>query len=256
MLPTVTRLHKRSILTVALSDRDTQFNIGAAYLDPTKSIDDRSNDWKPVEPPANAQRDIQDMPGEARDGRDSTWPKGLGNLLNLRDGRNTPFDKVEETAREILADPLSNRELAFVYFHLTELYAQAGMIHPDRVLEYSQRAIALPLAPTQRTTLLIYRGDAYLARRSNETFAERRRAATVEYLRACFRDRRFPDLPVDPPKRKPMILFDGDDDLAREGRKQMKEVGEYNANVDLQGDLIQHRNVIWQQLEALYVPKP
>src|SRR5262249_35110410 len=138
-------------------------------------------------------------------------------------------------------------------FHLAELYAQSGMVHPDRVLEYSRLALALRLEPIQRTTLFIYRGDACLARRAGGTFYERRRAAALEYARGLAEIARH-DLPVKPRERQLMTKFSGEDPDG-EARQQMQKALDFNARVEFETTLLQHRDLIRQQLKALFFPE-
>jgi hypothetical protein len=176
--------------------------------------------------------------------------------MDLQQARRTPFEDVERQAREILAEPLAPADQGLVYFHLAQIYAQSGMIHPERVLEYSRRALALPLEPIQRTTLAIYRGDACLARQTSQTFSQRRRAAAIEYL-CGLGEIAWHKLPAEPPQRKMMTLLDTNDPEERRAHsKLMKEAHEHNKRVKFQETLIQHRSLLGQQLRALYFHGP
>jgi hypothetical protein len=258
MLPTVTRIGDRTILSVGLSNRDGQLSIAADYLKPAGAVDDQLAKWQPALPPRGAaQRDppaADDKQAVAPDADNPDWKKKLYRLCDLRKARETPFDVVEQLAREILAESLADADQALVYFHLAGLYAQSGMVHPDRVLEYSRLALALPLEPIQRTTLFIYRGDACLARRAGATFHERRRAAALEYLRGLAEIARH-DLPARPRERQLMHIFHGDDPDGK-AIEQMQEERDFNARVDFETTLLQHRDLIRQQLKALFLPEP
>ena len=253
-LPTVTRVGDRTILAVGLSDRAGQFSVGAEYLRPGDA-EDRLREWQPVVPaPGAAQRDPPgaDQKPVAPGAEDAAWEKKLYRLCDLRKARETPFDDVERLAREILSEPRTDKDQALVYFHLAELYAQSGMVHPERVLEYSRRALALPVDPIQRTILYIYRGDASLARRGEATFYERRRAAAVEYLQGLAEIARH-DLPAESRERQFMRIYHGDD--GDEGAKQMQKVHEFNARVDFETTLLQYRQLLRQQLKSLFFPR-
>lgn len=262
LLPTITRIGDRTI--VRLGYDAGEFIVDAVELDPTKSIDNHSQNWEPAEPafgPLSEHRshdrgqtleeDDDEDDRQATDWK-RAWNQKRYRLMALQQGRTTPFVDVEGMARELFAEPLSEAEQALVYFHLAEIYAQSGMIHPDRVLEYSRRALARPLTPIQRTTLSIYRGDACLARRTNETFAERRRAAAFEYLCGLGEIARH-DLPAAAPERRRIDLLDsGDEEEERAHAKMVKEAVAFNARVKFQATLIQHRMLLGQQLQALY----
>jgi hypothetical protein len=258
MLPTITRIGDRTILAVGLSDRDSQLSIAADFLKPAGAIHDQLAKWEPAAPargPAQPDPPVADDKNAVAAGAgDPAWKKKLYRLCDLRKARETPFDDVERLAREIFSEPLADGDQALVYFHLAELYAQSGMVHPDRVLEYSCLALALPLEPSQRTTLFIYRGDACLARRAGATFNERRRAAAFEYARGLAEIARH-DLPVKPRERQLTTIFSGDDDDG-EGKQQMQKVRDFNARVDFETTLLQHRDLIRQQLKALFFPGP
>lgn len=253
MLPVITRRGDKSILTVALSDKDGQMSINATPLDRNRITDD--SHWQAASPPAEPKSDQQPIVAEEDADEQPAWKKQLFRMLNLRESGKTPFDNVEQMAGEILAESLTDKDQAFVYFHLAELYAQSEMIHPDRVLEYSRRALALPLEPAQRTKLYIYRGDACLARRSDQTFEGRCEVARKEYFEGLKETSRH-DLPNEAPERKMTIRYDGPQ-LGPDGReapeiKALREAHEYNTRVDFQSTLIQHRKILWQQIKALH----
>lgn len=239
VLPTITRRTDRTVVTVALAAADCEFSVGVVELDVKPSTDNRTARWQPTAS-ANADRT------QIADAEDIRWKAELYRLITLREGRKTSFEAVEREARTILAKPLTESDQALVYFHLAELYAQSGMIHPDRVLEYSRRALALPLDPIRRTTLSIYRGDARLAIPTDETFDERRRAAAIEYLHGLA-EIAWHELPANPRPRKFMILYDGE---SPDEIKRVEEVRDFNVRVDFEATLIQHRRLIRQQLIA------
>lgn len=243
VLPTVTQTGDRTIVSIGLSGEDRQFDVGVAKLDHRPLTDDRTEHWQPAE-----SEDAALLGVEADE--DMDWKTTLHRLIELRQPRKTPFKDVERLAREIFSRPLTAPDQALVYFHLAELYAQSGMIYPERVLAYSRRALDRPLDPIRRTTLSIYRGDACLASRSNMTFDERRQLAAIEYLRGLA-EIAWHELPAKPRLRKLAYSYDVDDVAGPEEAKQMQEVRDYNARVDFETTLMQHRSLIRQQLLAL-----
>jgi hypothetical protein len=254
MLPVVTRRGDRSILTVALSDKDGQLSINARPIDHKHFADD--TDWQPAVPSSEPNADQQPVIAkEEEDDQPQRNKKLFGQLQDLYDARKTSFEKVEEVANEILVNPMTDKDRALIYFNLAELYAQSGMVHPVRVLEYSRRALDLPLEPAQRTTLYIYRGDACLVRRSDQTFEARCDAARREYFEGLKETSKH-DLPNEAPARKMIVRFDIDDlrPDAREAPiiKQNRENQAHNDRVDFQSTLIQHRKLLWQQIKALH----
>ena len=121
-------------------------------------------------------------------GAEDALPQKLSDLDRWRNGKNTPFEEVEQRGRELLAEYIQPEQQAQIYFHLTEIHGQSGMVHADLVIQYSQSALALPVDPLQRLQLYVYWGGAIQSADSNKPvqkrkpFSEVRRAAVMPYL--------------------------------------------------------------------------
>ncbi|MGA2060996.1 MAG: hypothetical protein ABSG67_10980 [Thermoguttaceae bacterium] len=106
----------------------------------------------------------------------------------MRNGKNTPFDEVEKRGKELLAEYTTPEEQAQIYYELTEMHGQTGMVHADLVVQYAQKALALPVDAFQRFRLYVFWGDAifigniHKPTQQQTPFYEIRKVAVRPYL--------------------------------------------------------------------------
>jgi hypothetical protein len=98
----------------------------------------------------------------------------LHELDQMRNGKNTPFDEVENRGKELLAKYTSPEDQAQIYFHLTEIHGQSGMANADLVIQHAQSALALPVDNVQRLRLYVYWGDAIRIANQHKPIQERK----------------------------------------------------------------------------------
>jgi hypothetical protein len=119
---------------------------------------------------------------------DGTLSAKLGELDKVRNEKNIPYDEVEKRGKELLAEYTAPEEQGRIYFELTQIHGQTGMVHADLVVLYAQKALALCVDPFQRFRLYVYWGDAicigdiHKPREQQKPLYEIRRIAVRPYL--------------------------------------------------------------------------
>src|SRR5262249_36349754 len=147
------------------------------------------------------------------------------------------------------------KERGQIYYMLAHVHAQSGLVHPERVIEYAQKALAQPLEPLQVPRMYVYWGDAVQVSRGNEPLTERRKWSAVVYL-AGLRELLQHPLPAKAPQLPGVtrgLVRDAppgrEGEEARRTHAQKMEAGPGAESV---GAMIQHRNVLTGQHAALY----
>jgi hypothetical protein len=118
----------------------------------------------------------------------NTLQKNLHELDKIRNVKNIPYDEVEKRGKELLTEYTSPEDQGQIYYELTQIHGQTGMVHADSVIQYAQRALELPVDPLQRLRLFVYWGGAIESDNSNKPiqeqkpFFEVRRVAVKPYL--------------------------------------------------------------------------
>src|SRR5262245_6698366 len=89
-------------------------------------------------------------------------------LDSMRKGTATAFAEVDALGRELLDKNPGAKERGQIYYMLAHVHAQSGLVHPERVIEYAQKALAQPLEPLQVPRMYVYWGDAVQVSRGNQ----------------------------------------------------------------------------------------
>jgi hypothetical protein len=180
-------------------------------------------------------------------------------LDSRRKGTATAFAEVDALGRELLDKNPGAKERGQINYMLAHVHAQSGLVHPQRVIEYAQKALAQPLEPLQVPRMYVYWGDAVQVSHGNQPLTERRKWAAVVYL-AGLRELLQHPLPAKAPELPGIergLIRD-----ARPGR-EMEEARRIHAKqmearrrAEFVGAMIQHRNILTGQLAALYGRMP
>src|SRR5207244_796263 len=101
----------------------------------------------------------------------------LYQLDQLRNGLETPFARVEELRRKLLAKYPGSKERGQIYYWLAHVHAQSGIVHPDTVVAYVKKALEHPLEDRQIPELYVYWGDALQVALARQPLAARRKHA-------------------------------------------------------------------------------
>ncbi|MGA2796222.1 MAG: hypothetical protein ABSE63_01455 [Thermoguttaceae bacterium] len=193
---------------------------------------------------------------------DSLWQK-LNELDRLRNGKNTPFEEVEKRGRELLAEYIKPEQQAQIYFHLTEIHGQSGMVNTDLVIQHAQKALALPVEPLQRLRLYVYWGDAiqisdlHKTIKDRKPFYEARRQAARPYLEGL-KDAQKYDIPPESPNMPLATLYNEPPNSPQyqQHQKEMKKMADMQQEVRLEQDLWLARKILIGQVVEAYSRKP
>src|SRR5438094_288154 len=86
--------------------------------------------------------------------------KGLSQLDQLRRGPKTDFTQLERRAEKLLEQYKDPASQGRIYYQVAHVYAQTGLIHPQKVIDFAQKALKCPLDEQLRARLRVYCGDA------------------------------------------------------------------------------------------------
>lgn len=178
----------------------------------------------------------------------------LRRLDSLRRGRDTPFDQVEELGRELLAKYSDAKARGQVYYWMAHVYAQSGLVRPEKVVEHAKKALEHPLEPLQVPRMYVYWGDALQIALAKEPLATRRKHSAVAYLAGLREVARYPMLPAKAPKL-PVIErvrgADKDKPPTDKGNGRVQRHVAARELAEFQGAMIQHRDVLVRQIAYL-----
>jgi hypothetical protein len=182
----------------------------------------------------------------------------LQKLNGLRKGRETPLAAVDQLGAELLRKYPDPKSQGQIYYQLAHVYAQSGLVQPERTIDYAKKALEFPLEPAQRLRLHVYWGDARQVANPREPFVAKRREAVRPYLEGLKETLKY-ELPEKPPELPPVFKFDAEpqqgpvyDKLVREHRQALAA----RRRAELQGELIMHRDVLTGQIAGLYSRRP
>jgi hypothetical protein len=187
----------------------------------------------------------------------------LQKLDQMRKGKNTPFDEVERQGKKLLAEHTSPEEQGHIFYHLAELHGQSGMVHPELVVEYAQRALQFPLEPKQRLRLYTYWGDALMignlhaANQDKKPFPEIRKLAAVPYLEGL-KDAQKYRIPDQRPTMPLGLLYDmpESDSHYQQVKKEAEERAAAQQRTRIEQDLWDGRRILTGQIVGIYSRKP
>ncbi len=249
-------------VTVEITESDSRFLVQAARYDATTI----SADEKPaVDLQSWLREQIKALPKGERepigDGAPGPrdYPKELRTELyrldRLRKGRDTPFDQLEDLGGKLLEKFPGPKERGQVYYWMAHVYAQSGLVRPEKVVEHAKKALELPLEPLQAPRLYVYWGDALRVAGAKEPLATRRKHSAVVYLAGLREVMRYPL-----PAKAPMLpgierSSRGDKRSAKESESLQRQVAAREF-AEFQGVMVQHRDVLVRQIAELYNRPP
>jgi hypothetical protein len=186
------------------------------------------------------------------------YPKELRDELSrldaMRKGTGTDFARVDEVGRTLLQKYPGPKERGQIYYWLAHVHAQSGLVHPERVMEYTRKALEQPLEPLQVPRLYVYWGDAIQVSRVKDPAAERRKWSALVYL-AGLREVLEYSLPAKAPELPAItrgLLRDPRGGINEEARRRNAEQWAARRRAEFQRDMVQHRNILVGQLAGLY----
>jgi len=118
-------------------------------------------------------------------GNADTLEKELNEVNKLRNSEKTIFEQAEKMCNELLEKYTEPEEQARIYYQLAVIYSQNEQRIPDKIIEFSKKALELPLDPIERLKLYVWWGDAiHIAHRDarNQERVVARRKAVIPYL--------------------------------------------------------------------------
>ncbi len=192
----------------------------------------------------------------------ATLEEELYEVDKLRAGFATPFEQVESRCAELLQRYKEPAEQAKIYFQLAQVEGQSGLQHPQRLVGYIEKALALPLEPTKRVRLYIYWGDviqvSHRGVRGRELIAARSEAV-MPYLYGMKELLKY-DLPEAKPEVPGIrvVNYDGPKDtqeyqeLVREQQRQI----EARDRAVFQRGMIEYHDVLTNQISLMYSRLP
>jgi len=189
--------------------------------------------------------------------------KELGALERLRKGKETPFAEVEDRAKRALEDHPSREDQGQVYYQIAHTYAQSGISVKERaekVVEYSKKGLEYPLDPIRRLHLWEYWGDGLQFAGPAESFAERRKAAAVAYLKGLKESQKY-NVPAKPPGPGPagLLLDPGPSPpaaLFEAMQRKAAEIAATQKRIRYEEELYQRHKVLMDQLVDVYRQEP
>jgi hypothetical protein len=195
--------------------------------------------------------------GEEAGGLTAELRQDLARLEALRNGRDTPLNRVDQLGQELLKKYSDSKEQGAIYYHLAHIHAQSGVREPDRIIEYTRKALDFPLEPSQRMRLYVYWGDAIQVKQARSPVGTWRKEAAQPYLQGLKEVLPY-RLPETPPKLPRVTAYDvdGPPEVVERERQEHKREMAARQEAKFQRDMIQHRNVLTQQLVSLYSRKP
>jgi hypothetical protein len=201
------------------------------------------------EPPADAAPKGIEVPKELR--------AELLKLDGLRKGPKTPFAELDERGKTLLEKYPGANERGQIYYMLAHVHAQSGMVHPERIVEYSKKALDGPLEALQVPRMYVYWGDAVRISKAREAKgppAERRKWSAVIYLAGLREVLRYklPAKVVQPPPLDRGLVRNPPPGKEEEARQLLaKHVAAQNLAY-FQDAMKFHRDVLTRQLASLY----
>jgi hypothetical protein len=110
----------------------------------------------------------------------------LQEIDRMRTGRNGEMSKLEREALQLLGISSSVDKAARVYFSIAQMYFNAGLRQPDKLIEYSRKALDINEDLIRTCKLHLFWGDALkkkLVHVKGEERVQLRREALCQYLK-------------------------------------------------------------------------
>jgi len=174
----------------------------------------------------------------------------LNKLDSLRKGKETNYSEVERIGALLLKEFKEPADQGRIYYRLSHVYAQSGLVHPEKVIEHAKDALKYPLSDNEKLRLHVYCGDATQVMKT--PFAERRRTSAAFYFQGLH-DIQNRELAVDAddPGPPPNAVF--------EPEKRIKAFEKWTAASEKfkQAKVIaNHKRVMIRQITDLYARRP
>jgi len=193
----------------------------------------------------------------------------LYELDQMRDGRNTSYDKVEAGAQRLLKEYTKPEEHGKIYFTLASVYAQSAGNQAEpraKAIQWCKKALEFPLDIKSQQRMCTYLGDSIsvslpIANSRGEGWPALRREAVVPYLRGLkallpYDLPNEPITPPEPPAKIGRMIADPAD------AEHQKRVEEYERQIEalrkirFTNDLIECREIQTRQIAGLYFKTP
>jgi len=198
-------------------------------------------------------------------GNADTLEKELNEVNKLRNSEKTPFEQAENMCNELLEKYTEPEEQARIYYQLAVVYSQSGQKKPDKIIEFSKKALELPLDPIERLKLYVWWGDAIqIAHRGarNQERVVARRKAVIPYLdglKECL-SMQYPKYtqPEHLPEEQ-NVKADSRDPLgpARRSIRAERRKAMYESKKDrFEKDVNQHKKILISQISGTYSDFP
>ncbi|MHC4744478.1 MAG: hypothetical protein ACYS8Z_21395, partial [Planctomycetota bacterium] len=169
---------------------------------------------------------------------DMAFHKALDQMDRLRNGRNTPWDKVDQMVTELTAKYRHPDDQGLVYYFAVGVHGMSGLYQPEKCIEYAEKAEPLLKDPAKLIQLYIFWGDAIQRKHwgaGGEGLAAARRELAPIYLRGAkvAGDQNIPDVLPELPRRPEMARWGSSDGLPPDLKKFVEqERAEWQAQYD------------------------
>ena len=156
----------------------------------------------------------EEVPGESVERGDMAMHQKLEEMDRLRNGRNTPWDKVDQMVTELTAKYRHPADQGLIYYFAVGVHGMSGLYQPEKCIEYAKKAEPLLKDPARLIQLYIFWGDAIQRKHwgaSGQELAAARRELAPIYLRGAkvAVDQNIPDELPQLPKHPGMRRFWG-----------------------------------------------
>jgi len=179
----------------------------------------------------------------------------LYQLEKFRNGPKTNFDALEDAGAALLKSHLAPADQGLIEYRLAHIYAQTGLVRPDRLLAHAQAALRNPLPDDERLRLRVYCGDAVQV--TQKPFVERRPEAAKYYLEGL-KEIDIRTLPLESPDPGPPPgRIDTDDAVER--AKHAEELEKWNTlqlRSKYSKTIALHQKIMLRQIVELYTRPP
>ena len=184
-----------------------------------------------------------------------TLPQELYKLEAMRHGSKTNFDAVEDAGSALLKSHPAPADQGLIHYRLAHIYAQTGLIWPDRVLAHAEAALSNPLPDNERLRLRVYCGDAVQVTRT--PFVERRPEAARHYLEGLKEiDTRKLPLEAPDPGQPPGRIDTPDVDEREAHAAAVEKWNAASERSKYAKEIAFHKKVMMRQVSELYVRPP
>jgi hypothetical protein len=181
-----------------------------------------------------------------------TLREELAQLEAMRNGLQTPLGLVDQKGKSLLAQYTSQTDRAEIYYLLAHVHAQSGLTHPEKIFEYSRKALDLPVTNPQRLILYIYSGDAASVQKGNSKPDAARKA--MEFYMAGLSEVAKLNLPEKPSELLPVNKYDvsGSPEELQKVKKIHQAELEQRQKAEATNKLIQYREILIDQIVSQY----